>query len=260
MVSMVKRKPKISIVSLTSCKGCQFALFDLGEKFIDIMDGVEAVDFNVFKNKKNKGEMLDIGFVEGNPITDEHKKTLLSLRKKSKLLVVLGNCAAMGGIPEIKNYSNQKQTAINAYRYIQGIQDEPIQEIDNFVKVDFTFPGCPVTAKEFLIYFPLLLESAEIGTKLPVIPDRAVCADCKIKNNRCRLLDKKPCFGSMILGGCGAACPSSGMMCQGCRGLRSNDKFKNTCKAVREMMSEEDFENAAQIYGLLDDIKDREKQ
>ena len=137
------KKPKIAIVSLTSCEGCQFALIDLGEKFSEAMEKVEVVDFRLLKDEKDETKLLDIAFVEGSPMTKANKETLLEIRKRSNLLVVIGNCAAMGGVPEIKNYREQKQTAKHVYKYIQGIENEPIQEVDNFVKVDFTFPGCP---------------------------------------------------------------------------------------------------------------------
>jgi sulfhydrogenase subunit delta len=253
------KKPKIAIVSLTSCEGCQFALFDLGEKFIDILNQVEVVDSRLIEDDKNEKKILDVCFVEGNPMTADNKKTLLNLRKRSKLLVVMGNCGAMGGIPEIKNYRQQKQAAKDAYKYIQGVESDPIQEIDNFVKVDFTFPGCPITAEEFLAYFPMLLESAKNGNELPEIADKSVCFECKKKGNECLLMDKKPCLGPMILGGCGAICPSSKMMCQGCRGLCPTANIKGVRANLKHMMSNEEFENVTEIFGLRDDIEEREK-
>ena len=253
------KKLRVAIVSLTSCQGCQFALFNLGEKFIDITNQVEIVDFKLFEKEKNAEEMLDIGFVEGNPMTADNKEALLSLRKKSKLLVVLGSCAALGGIQEIKNYRERKQTAKHAYKYIQGVENQPIQEVDNFVKVDFTFPGCPITAEEFLVYFPMLLESAATGKALPEIVDKSVCFECKKKGNECLLMDKKPCLGPMILGGCGAICPSSKMMCQGCRGLCPTADIKGMRANLKNMMSDEEFENITEIFGLRDDIEEREK-
>lgn len=252
-------KPKIAIVSLTSCEGCQFALLDLGEKFIDLIGEVEMIDFRLLEDEDDDGKKLDIGFVEGNPMTDANKKTLLELRKRSKLLVVLGNCAAMGGIPEIKNYQEKKHTVKHVYKYIQGIENVPIKEVDNFVEVDFTFPGCPITGEEFLEYFPMLLESAKTGKSLPEIADKPVCVQCKAKGNRCLLLDKKPCFGPMILGGCDAVCPTSRMMCQGCRGLRKTGNVKAMRATLKNMMSDEEFENTTEIYGLKDDIEAREK-
>lgn len=246
-------KPKIAIVSLTSCEGCQFALLDLGERFLEAANLVEMVDFRLLEDLEDTGEKLDVAFVEGNPMTEANKKTLLELRKRSKTLVVLGNCAAMGGIPEIRNYHEQKQTVKHVYKYIQGIETEEVQEVDNFVKVDFTLPGCPITGEEFLQYLPLLLAG-----KIPNIPDNPICVECKKNGNRCLLLDKKPCFGPMILGGCKAVCPSSRMGCQGCRGLRPGANVKAMKATLKTMMSDEEFENTTEIYGLKDDIEEWE--
>jgi coenzyme F420-reducing hydrogenase gamma subunit len=253
------KKPKIAIVSLTSCEGCQFVLLDLGVKFLEAISQVEMVDFRLLEDEEDTGEKLDIAFVEGNPATEANKKTLLELRKRSKLLVVIGNCAAMGGIPEIKNYHEQKQTIKHVYKYIQGIENEEIHEVGNLVKVDFTFPGCPITGDEFLAYFPILLENVKIGTELPKIPDSPVCVECKKKGNRCLLLDKKPCFGPMILGGCNAVCPSARMGCQGCRGLRPTGNVKSMKMALKTMMTDEEFENTTEIFGLRDDVEQWEK-
>ena len=250
-----KNKPKIAIVSLTSCEGCQFALLDLGERFLDFVNQVEMVEFRLLEDEEDKGEKLDVGIIEGNPMTEENIKTLKNLRERSKLLVVIGNCAAMGGIPEIKNYQEGKNTIKHVYKYLQGIENPEIKEVDNFVKVDFTFPGCPINAEEFLLYMPGLLAG-----KIPQIPDNPVCVECKKKGNRCLLLDKKPCFGPMILGGCDAACPTSRMVCQGCRGLRPKGNIKAMRATLKNMMTDEEFENTAEIYGLRDDLEEREKK
>jgi sulfhydrogenase subunit delta len=254
-----EEKPKIAVVSLTSCEGCQFALIDLGEKFSETMNKVEIIDFRLLQDKKDETKILDVAFVEGSPMTEANKKTLLALRKRSKLLVVIGNCAAMGGVPEIKNYREQKNTIKHVYKYIQGIENEPIQEVDNFVKVDFTFPGCPVSGEEFLTYFPLLLECAKTDRKMPEVADKSVCIECKARGIKCMLLEGKPCFGPMILGGCGAVCPNSKMMCQGCRGLKPTANIKAMRASLKNMMSDEEFENIAEIYGLKDNIEEKEK-
>jgi coenzyme F420-reducing hydrogenase gamma subunit len=245
------KKPKIAIVSLTSCEGCQFALLDLGERFFEFAAQVEMMDFRLVEDEEDKGEALDLVLVEGNPVTEANVATLKQARKRAKLLVALGNCAAMGGVPEIKNYQEGKNTIKHVYKYVQGISNPEIKEIDNFVKVDFTFPGCPIDAEEFLKYIPQLLSG-----QIPVIPDQPVCVECKKAGNRCLLLDKKPCFGPMILGGCNAVCPTSRMMCQGCRGLRPGGNVKAMRATLKNMMTDEEFENVTEIYGLRDDIEE----
>lgn len=250
----LKNKPKIAIVSLTSCEGCQFALLDLGEKFLELISQTKMVDFRLLEDEEDSGEKLDIGIVEGTPLTKDNVKTLKELRKRSKLLVVLGNCAAMGGIPEIKNYQEGSNTIKHVYKNIQGIENPEVQEVDNFVKVDFTFPGCPITAEEFLLYFPSLIKG-----KVPERLDRPVCIECKAKGNRCLLLDKKPCFGPMIQGGCDAVCPTARMTCQGCRGIRPGGNVKAMRATLKNIVSDEEFENITEIFGLRDDVEKREK-
>lgn len=265
---MQESKPRIAIVSLTCCEGCEFALLDLGQRFLDFANTVEMVDFRMIEDEKDPGGMLDVGIVEGSPITDENLKTLKKLRKRSKILAVLGNCAAMGGVHEIKNYQKGANTIKHVYKYVYGIKNPEIKEVDNFVKVDFTFPGCPINAEEFLKYMPELivacLPASPAGgpggtDKIPQIPDLPVCTECQAKGNHCLLLDKKPCFGPMILGGCDAVCPTSKMMCQGCRGLRPTGNVKAMRAALKKMMTDEEFENTSEIYGLRDDLEEREK-
>lgn len=252
-------KPKVAIVSLTSCEGCQFALLDLGQKFLDFANQIEMIDFRLLEDEEDAGGKIDIGIVEGNPITEANVKTLQKLRERSKFLVVLGNCAAMGGIPEMKNYQEGVNTIKHVYKYIHGIDNPEVKEVDNFVKVDFVFPGCPITGEEFLKYMPEIVELARPGVtgKMPEIPDQPVCVECKKKGNRCLLLDKKPCFGPMILGGCDAVCPSSRMMCQGCRGLRAKGNVKAMRATLKTMMTDDEFENTTEIFGLKDDIEAR---
>jgi coenzyme F420-reducing hydrogenase gamma subunit len=246
-------KPKIAIVSLTCCEGCEFTLLDLGQRFLDLIDKVEMVDFRMFEDEEDKGEMLDIGIVEGSPITADNIETLKKLRQRSKILAVLGNCAAMGGVPEIKNYHKGSLTLGYVYKYVQGIDNPEIREVDNFVKVDFTFPGCPINGEEFLKYMPELLTG-----KIPRIADLPVCYECQKKKNYCLLLEKKPCFGPMILGGCDAVCPTSRMMCQGCRGLRQKADVKAMRETLKDKMTDEEFESTTEIYGLRDSIEEKE--
>lgn len=248
-------KPKIAIVSLTSCEGCQFALLDLGERFLEVAKLVEMVDFRLLEDLEDDGSLLDIAFVEGNPATQANKKTLFELRKRSKLLVTIGNCAAMGGIPEIKNYREKKTAIKHVYKYIQGIENEDVEEVGNLVKVDFALPGCPINGEEFLNYLPLLLTG-----QIPEIPDNPVCVECKKRGNTCLLLEKKPCFGPMILGGCDAVCPTARMGCQGCRGLRPRGNVKAMKATLRQIMTDEEFENTTEIFGLRDDIEEWESQ
>lgn len=252
---MIAPKLRVAIVSLTSCEGCQFVLLDLGERFFDFAKTIELVDFRLIEDQEDDGLPLDLVLVEGNPVTDENVEMLKRARARSKVLAAIGNCAAMGGIPEIRNYQRGKTALKHVYRYVQGISTPEIREIDNLVKVDFVFPGCPIDGEEFLRYVPKLLKG-----EIPRIPDRAVCFECKKKGNKCLLLEGKPCFGPMILGGCDAVCPSSRMGCQGCRGIRPSGNVGSMKATLKNMMTDDEFENVTEIFGLRDDIEEKEKK
>ena len=126
----MRKKPKIAIFSLTSCEGCQFALFNLGEKFFNFLRKVELAQCSLLEEESLKCDLFDIAFIEGNPITKDDFKILKEAREKAKILVALGNCAALGGIPEMKNYQNKEKTIRIIYKHVDNIANPEIKEIE----------------------------------------------------------------------------------------------------------------------------------
>lgn len=244
----MKKKPTIAIYSLTSCEGCQFTLFDLGEKFLDFLKKVELAEFRLFEEEKDKGEIYDIVFVEGSPITRENLELLKKIRERAKILVVLGNCAALGGIPELKAYQKRKRKALcYVYKKPKTIDNLEIKEVNKIVGVDFIVPGCPINGEEFLA-----LAYDLISGKIPKIPERPVCFECQRNGNECLLQKGKLCLGPIILGGCNAVCLNSKMPCWGCRGLLDKANVNNYLKLVGRKFSIEEFERALEIFGVRD--------
>ena len=64
----------------------------------------------------------------------------------------------------------------------------------------------------------------------------------------------------MILGGCQAVCPTARMGCQGCRGLRPTANVKAMKMTLKQMMTDEEFDNTTEIFGLRDDVEKWEKE
>lgn len=245
------KKKKVAIVSLTACEGCQIALLDLGEKFFNFLKKVELLDFHLLEEKPFPKGKIDIVFVEGNPITDEDLKILKSVRKQAKILVVMGNCAALGGIPEMKNYQGKKKTIRYIYKNVMNIPNPDIKEIDNFVKVDFTIPGCPINNQEFLKYAKILITG-----KIPKIPAKPVCSECPYWGKEmCYLRRKEPCLGPIIYAGCEAVCPKNELPCYGCRSFLPNLKPKGFLKTLEKMKNKEEIESDLEIFGLKDMLK-----
>ena len=244
----MERKPKIAIVSLTACEGCQVALLDLGKRFFDFLKKVDLVDFHLIEENSFPAGKIDIVFVEGNPITKEDLKVLKDVRKKAKILVVLGNCAALGGIPEMKNYQGKEKTIRYIYKTLKNIANPEIKEVNNFVKVDFTIPGCPINNEEFLKYTKELIKG-----KIPEIPQKPVCSECLFwGKEQCFLRKKEPCLGPIILAGCEAVCPKNNFPCYGCRGPLKNIKPQGFLRTLEKMRSKEEVADDLEIFGLKD--------
>jgi sulfhydrogenase subunit delta len=244
-------KPKIVFVSLTSCEGCQFALLDLGEKFFKVLKKVKLLDFDLIEDKPLKNKNIDVAFVEGNPITTEDVEKLKYLREKAKILVALGNCGALGGIPEMKNYQGKEKTIRHLYKN-KGVANPDIKEIDNFVKVDFTIPGCPISGGEFLELVPTLLKG-----KIPEIKQGQVCSECAFRGKpECFLVSKKVCFGPVTIAGCKAVCPKNGRQCLACRGFLKTSDPKKFAQGLEKFSSKEEVMESLEVFGLRDTIEE----
>lgn len=251
---MKKTKPKIAIVGLTSCEGCQFAILDQGQKFLDWLSKVEMAEFRLLEDEPEKNLFYDLIFVEGNPITPDNVKLLQKLRRHTKWLIVIGNCAALGGVPEIKNYQLKQKTIREVYQQTCGIANPVIKEVDNFVKVDLTIPGCPLDGQEFMKIAWQLLEG-----KLPKLPQRPVCYECQLEEYDCLLQRGEICLGPITLAGCAAICLKSKQGCWGCRGLiKDSDKtvkVKNLYKQLLVQHSRQEINKILEVFGVRDSIQ-----
>jgi len=252
------KKPKIAIVSLTSCEGCQFVILDQGQKFLNWLKKVELEEFRLIEDKPMLAENYDICFVEGNPITKDNLKLLREMRRRSKILVVLGNCAALGGVWEIKNYQDKRKTIHQVYKKMSAvgvsasgrkIENPDIKEVDNFVKVDFTIPGCPITGEEFMEIAYQLLNKGWYR-----LPQNPVCYECQINGYDCLLQQGQICLGPITLGGCQAVCLKSKQACWGCRGLFEGAKVKNLMKKLLADFPREEIYRVMEVFGARDSI------
>jgi coenzyme F420-reducing hydrogenase gamma subunit len=244
------KKPNIAIVSLTCCEGCQVAILDLGERFLDLTEKIKIGDFALIEEQA-ESENFDVVFVEGAPITPQNVARVKDLRARTKLFVTIGACACLGGIAELKNYQDKEQRLRYVYKNFEGIANPDIRPVKYYVKVDLEIPGCPISKEEFLWAVKELIAGV-----IPKIPQRPVCYECQLKQNECLLQKGEPCLGPMILGGCGAPCPSSNYPCDGCRGPLRNAAINNFNSKLKEIygFSQHEIDLIMQRFGMLDDM------
>jgi len=246
------KKLKIGIISLTSCEGCQIAILSLGDKLLKLKDKVEFLEFRYLEDQPWP-DHFDVAFVEGSPITKKQLKTLKEARKRADKLIVLGNCAALGGVHEIKNYKDRNKIIRYVYERKKGIANPEIREIDNFVKVDFTIPGCPINPEEFLRVLKNLVEKKPL--KIPTI---SVCEECPLQGTPdCFIVKKRVCFGPWTLGGCGAPCPKNGLECLACRGFKKDMDLDVMIKSLSRFASKKELKEKLEIFGLRDEVENK---
>lgn len=249
-----KKKPKIAIVSLTSCEGCQFVMLDLGKRFLDLLKNVDINEFHLLEDEKEINGHYDIVFVEGNPITKENFQRLKNIRKKAAKLVVLGNCADLGGVWEIKNYHDKNKIVKYVYKtHSDKIENPDVREVDNFVEVDFAIPTCPIDGEEFLRVFKSLIKG-----KIPKIKQVPVCDECSKQGTKdCYLVKGEVCLGTISFAGCQAVCPNNNQPCYGCRGLRDNIEskaLKSLLDNFYKKHSKKEVNDILEFFGLKDSI------
>lgn len=244
-------KPKVAIVSLTCCEGCEFAILDLPLKLLPLLDKIELKRWRLVDEENvSTKEKYDIAFIEGSAITKDNFETLKNLRKQSKCLIVLGNCAHMGGIHRMKNYGKKEEMIDYVYEKKKNINNPEIKPIEELVKVDFTLRGCPINGEEFVQACYDLLAG-----KTPKTYSRPVCYECQIKGYECVLMKGEACLGPLTIGGCEAICLKSAQACWGCRGpLRQVNKDSLVKKLLKDH-SEAEIEKLAEVFGFKDDFR-----
>lgn len=148
-------KKKLATVWLGGCSGCHMSLLDIDERILEVAKLADIVKSPVVDGKDFPD--VDIALVEGSVTSDEHLHELLHIRKHSKVLIALGDCAVMTNVTGMRNYfhlknvmetsyvnaiSNDKEGAMPNHPALLRLHEKvlPLQDV---VNVDFVLPGCP---------------------------------------------------------------------------------------------------------------------
>ena len=155
------RKKRIATVWLAGCSGCHMSLFDLDERLLEVGKLADIVRSPLVDAKEFPE--VDIALVEGAVASDQHLEEIKTIRKRSKILVSLGDCAVTGNVSALRNWIPVQDVLKCSYVDAPSndsakIPDQgPIQKLlqrvrplHEVVNVDVFIPGCPPGAD--LIY------------------------------------------------------------------------------------------------------------
>lgn len=162
------KKKILATTSLAGCFGCHMSLLDIDEKILEL---IELVEFHKspINDIKNFSKMCDIGLIEGGCCNHENVEVLREFRRHCKILVSVGECAIMGGLPSMRNGIPVKECLEEAYLKSPSVvandggiipNDEELPVLldrvypcHEVVKIDYFLPGCPPRAE--LLYAAL---------------------------------------------------------------------------------------------------------
>ncbi|EDY81453.1 NADH ubiquinone oxidoreductase, 20 Kd subunit family [Verrucomicrobiia bacterium DG1235] len=207
-------KPKLAVWKFASCDGCQLSLLDCEDELLAVCEHITIANFPEASRARVDGP-YDLSLVEGSITTPHDAERIHRIRRASKYLVSIGACATGGGIQALRNFQDVQEFVSVVYarpEYIQTLaKSTPIAD---HVYVDFELRGCPISKPQLLE-----LVNSFLNKRPPNLPNRNVCAECKLRGNTCVMVaEGKPCLGPVTQGGCDAICPSFRRGCYGCFG------------------------------------------
>jgi NAD-reducing hydrogenase small subunit len=162
------KKARIATVWLDGCSGCHMSLLDIDEALLTVAARADIV-YGPLVDAQEFPRTVDVTFVEGAVSNQEDLEKLHTIRRRSKLVVALGDCAVTSNVPGMRN-TVPVGRLLDAI-YVQGAQEQPgvpVQSvpqllsqaipIHDVVKVDLHVPGCPPPASAILFVITELLE------------------------------------------------------------------------------------------------------
>ena len=155
------KKKIIATTSLAGCFGCHMSLLDIDLRLLDLVEVVQF-DRSPLTDIKSLSRRIDVGLIEGGVCNDENVHVLKSFRDNCEVLVSLGECAIMGGLPALRNDIPLRECLEEAYlnvptsepgaRLIPHHEDLPkildrVYPCHEIVKIDYYIPGCAPSAE-----------------------------------------------------------------------------------------------------------------
>ena len=107
-------KVRVATAWLGGCSGCHMSFLDLDEKLIDLAALIEIV-WGPLVDPKEYPKDVDVALIEGAVILEENRELLHEIRKNSKLVLALGDCAITGNVPGMRNQFGRESVLEYAY-------------------------------------------------------------------------------------------------------------------------------------------------
>ena len=162
------KKIRLATVWLDGCAGCHMSLLDIDEAILNVAARADVV-YGPLVDAQEFPKAVDVTIVEGAISSQEDLEKVNTIRKRSKLVVSLGDCAVTGNVPAMRNQIAPRKLLERIY--IEGAQESKVipssgvpallrqaVPVHQVVKVDLHVPGCPPPASAIAFVVGELLE------------------------------------------------------------------------------------------------------
>ena len=161
------KKARLATCWLDGCSGCHMSLLDIDEAIVGVAQQADVL-YGPLVDAQEFPPDIDVAIVEGAVSSHDDLEKIRTVRRNSRILVALGDCAVTGNVPAMRNPLSAKAMLEEIYvdraDTGKGIPTEgvpallkqalPLQDV---VKVDLHVPGCPPSARTILFVLTELL-------------------------------------------------------------------------------------------------------
>lgn len=150
--STLSQKPaRVVFLSLAGDQGCEESILGLDDRLLDMLGLIELVSWPLLDGLDVPDE-FDIAVIEGAVCTRAQAERLFAARASASVIIAIGACALTGGIPALSstNASLEPDAVLSPESVSSLPEFFTARSVSSFIPVDYTVPGCPVSASEFV--------------------------------------------------------------------------------------------------------------
>lgn len=148
--------PTLATVWLDGCSGCHMSFLDTDDRLLELLQQCTLV-YSPLVDAKEFPEHVDVTLVEGSVSSTEDEEKIVKIRRRTRVLVSLGDCAVTGNVPAMRTPFSLDEVLHRAYVETADLNHgapgkvippllprvRPVHEV---VPVDVVVPGCPPPA------------------------------------------------------------------------------------------------------------------
>ncbi len=167
------KKVRVGTIWLDGCSGCHMSFLDMDERLVELSQYMDVV-YSPYVDAKEIPKDIDLFIVEGALSTDHDIKIIKEIRKNSKLILALGDCAVTGNISAMKNLFGTEAVLEKGYFDLADINKgeypsevvptllDKVIPLNEAIDVDYFVPGCPTPADAIYEVIKAIIENRDI--------------------------------------------------------------------------------------------------